>query len=111
MCSSVPPPQQLNPAPVMAEPVPHVTEDFDWLSYLANRPAAQTNFESKVVVEDRNTKAPAAAAKAGGCVLGAAEGCFQIKEIHATERQLDSMCHQAHGYTAAHRRIEKFDTR
>ena len=74
MCSSVPPPQQLNPAPVMAEPVPHVTEDFDWLSYLANRPAAQTNFESKVVVEDRNTKAPAAAATAGGCVLGAAEG-------------------------------------
>ena len=73
MCSSVPPPQQLNPAPVMAEPVPHVTEDFDWLSYLANRPAAQTNFESKVVVEDRNTKPPAAAAKAGGCVLGAPE--------------------------------------
>ena len=50
----------------MAEPVPHVAEDSDWLSYLANRPAAQTNFESKVVVEERNTKAPAAAAKAGG---------------------------------------------
>ena len=53
----VPPPQQLNPAPVMAEPIPHVAEDSDWLSYLANHPAAQTIFESKVVVEDRNTKA------------------------------------------------------
>ena len=37
-------------------------------------PTQQTNFESKFVVGDRNTKAPAAAATAGGCVLGAAEG-------------------------------------
>ena len=27
-CSSVPLPQQLDPAPVMAEPVPHFAEDF-----------------------------------------------------------------------------------
>ena len=78
----VPPPQQLNPAPIMAEPIPHVAEDFDWLSYLANHPAAQTIFESKVVVEDKNTKAPAAAAKAGGCVLGATEPkCMQPSRI------------------------------
>jgi len=48
-------------------------EEFDRLSYLAKHPAARTIFESKVVVEDKNTQAPAAAAKAGGCVPGATE--------------------------------------
>jgi hypothetical protein len=53
-------------------------EEFDRLSYLANHPAARTIFESKVVVEDKNTQAPAAAAKAGGCVPGATEpNCMQ----------------------------------
>ena len=70
------------PTPIMAEPILHVAEDFDWLSYLANHPAAQTIFESKVIVEDKNTKAPAAPAEAGGCVLGATEPkCMQPSRI------------------------------